>query len=169
MITQALSIQGRLSPRGFDKALRRWLPLCYACVIAVSLTEPRILLIRSDAFHWHYWLRVAVLFLAAITCLKMDILITRRLHDSDRAGWWCAPIAAIQVLGLVLLALVTGVRADDPRWLHDNPVRAFLPLWGIPYALLALALLFLPAMVLVRQIECPGTAGENRFGPRPGC
>ncbi len=50
MITQALSIQGRLSPRGFDKALRRWLPLCYLCVIAVSLTEPRIMTIPSDTF-----------------------------------------------------------------------------------------------------------------------
>ena len=169
MITQALSIQGRLSPRGFDKALRRWLPLCYLCVIAVSLTEPRIMTIPSDTFHWHYYLRVAVLFLAALTCLKMDIFVVRRLHDSDRSGWWCTPVVVAQAMGLVLLAMVTGLRADDPNWIHDNPVRAFLPLWGIPYALLALALLFLPAAALYRQMECPGTAGENRFGPRPGC
>lgn len=167
MISSALSIQGRLSPRGFDRALRRWLPLCYLCIIAVAITEPRILAIREDPFHWHYYLRVAVLLLAMLTCLKMDILIVRRLHDSDRRGWACAPIVAAQALGLVLLAAVTGFHADDPRWLHGNPVRAFLPLWGIPYAMMAMALLFLPALLLYRLMECPGTAGDNRFGPPP--
>ena len=168
MITSALSFQGRLSPRGFDRALRRWLPLCYLCVIAIAVTEPRILTIREDPFHWHYYLRVAVLLLATLTCLKMDMFIVRRLHDSDRSGWLCAPVVLVQALGLVLLAMVTGVHADDPRWLHGNPVRMLLPLWGIPYALLAMALLFLPAALLFRQMECPGTAGDNRFGPRPG-
>ena len=167
MISQALSLQGRLSPRGFDKALRRWLPLCYLCVIAIAVTEPRILLIRSDPFHWHYYLRVVVVLLAALTCLKMDILVVRRLHDSNRSGWWCAPVAMIQAAGLVLLAIVTGFNAEDPRWVHDNPARALLPPLSVPYALLAMVLLFLSAALLFRQLECPGTAGDNRFGPRP--
>lgn len=166
MISQALTLQGRLSPKGFDKALRRWLPLCYLCVIAIALTEPRISAVRSDPLHWHYYLRVAVLFLAAFTCLKMDIFVVRRLHDSNRSGWWCAPVAVIQFTGLVLLAAVTGFNAADPNWVQGNPVRALLPLWGIPYALLAMGLLFLPPALLYRPLECPGTAGENRFGPR---
>ncbi len=166
MVSQALSIQGRLSPRGFDKALRRWLPLCYVCVVAIAVTEPRILLIRSDPFHWHYYLRVVVMLLATVTCLKMDLLIVKRLHDSDRSGWLALPIVAMQAIGLALLGAATGVRAEDPLWQHDNPVRAALPLWGVPYALLAMALLFLSAALLYRQLECPGTAGDNRFGPK---
>lgn len=166
MITDALSTRGRLSPKGFDRALRKWLPLCYLCVFAVALTEPHVLLIRSDPFHWHYWLRVGCLFLATITCLKMDILVVRRLHDSDRSGWWCLPILVMQVVALVALAGLTGMRADDPHWTHDDPAATAVPLWGVPYALLCLVPLFLSAGLLFKQLECPGTSGDNRFGPR---
>ena len=170
MITQALStrlsVRGRLSPKGFDKALRRWFPLCYLCAFSVALTEPHVLLIRSDPFHWHYWLRVAVIALAALTCLKMDVLVIRRLHDSDRSGWWCAPILLIQGLALTALAFFTGMRADDPRWTQDMADHTTSPLWGLPYALLCLVPLFLSAGLLFKQLECPGTPGENRYGPR---
>ena len=70
----------------------------------------------------------------------------RRLHDSDRTGWWIAlPVAPILFW---MVALVGGFSGR------------------VPFGLVLVAILVAPLILLV--LMClPGTRGPNRFGPDP--
>lgn len=77
----------------------------------------------------------------------------RRLHDSNRTGWWVlAPLAPY-----VLLVLGVGMSAAVPDL---APVGAILGIVSL-LALLGFAVLLLVFMFL------DGTPGPNRFGPNP--
>lgn len=65
-------------------------------------------------------------------------LISKRMHDRGRSGWWAA---------LVLTALVA-------LWGHPSGFFAFLFLLILIWAAVELALM-------------PGEQGSNRFGPNP--
>ena len=76
----------------------------------------------------------------------------RRLHDTDRTGWWVL-LAAIPSALLMLLAgmaLVTGAYT-----------MMFLTATVLP--ILALA----AAALLIYWYAQPGTAGQNQYGPDP--
>lgn len=78
----------------------------------------------------------------------------RRLHDSDRSGWWLfAPLLPYLLAVLfVILAVATGFRPDS--WLMA--AAAGFTLVGGALGLAAFVFMFLG-----------GTHGPNRFGPDP--
>lgn len=79
----------------------------------------------------------------------------RRLHDTDRSGWWILGFA----VGLVaVVALVVGMNG-----LGAQPSKAGSFTMGIVavVAMLGSFITFLVFMVL------PGTEGSNRYGPDP--
>jgi uncharacterized membrane protein YhaH (DUF805 family) len=75
----------------------------------------------------------------------------RRLHDTDRSGWWLgAPIAVIAPLGVIFYQEKHSPGASRSE------------------AELLFSLLFLCVMVLLLVWMCTkGTAGENRYGSEP--
>jgi uncharacterized membrane protein YhaH (DUF805 family) len=113
---------------------------------------------------------LAVLF-AALTAAA----IVRRLHDSDRSGWWVAPYYAIQIVSpMVSMSLMpryfsvmsaASGRPGEPPDL-SNPVfqqasqsMALMSLVGmLGFAVMVMMIVFL---------VLPGTVGPNRFGDDP--
>lgn len=85
---------------------------------------------------------LANLFALAVLVPNLAVAV-RRLHDTDRTGWWL-------VVPLGLLLLGTALTFAAP------PVGAILLLLG---GIAAIALLVFYIL--------PGTAGPNRFGPDP--
>jgi uncharacterized membrane protein YhaH (DUF805 family) len=70
----------------------------------------------------------------------------RRLHDSDRAGWWLAlPMAPVLFWAI---ALIAGFGSDS----------LFKPV---------LVAMILSPLVVLALMCVPGTRGPNRFGPDP--
>jgi uncharacterized membrane protein YhaH (DUF805 family) len=98
---------------------------------------------------------VSVLYgLVSLALLIPGIAVTvRRLHDTNRTGWWVlAPIA-----GYVIMLIGTVMVASSP----DNPgLGGILALVG---GLTALVL----ALVLLVFMFLEGTRGPNNYGPDP--
>jgi len=78
----------------------------------------------------------------------------RRLHDTDRSGWWLL-IFVIPFAGFVGLAVQSGFAGGDV--IEDNP----LPFFGL------VALTVIGGLALFIFTVTQGTAGANRFGPDP--
>lgn len=78
-------------------------------------------------------------FLSFIIFLTPSLaLMVRRLHDTDRSGWWLL-LGVVAIPGLVLAAR------------------------GVPLA----SLLMLPLLAFLGLFALPGTRGPNRFGADP--
>lgn len=76
----------------------------------------------------------------------------RRLHDTERTGWWIlAPVGP-----LVVLAITAGAGIFDDGL--ENPSTGF---W------ISLFLLIVAAIVLFIFMILPGTDGPNRYGEDP--
>ena len=127
------------------------------------------------AEYWWFYLGMVVAYLVAmiidslmgievfgpygvITCLLALALIIpglavtfRRLHDTNRSGWW--------ILIVVVPYFIVGVLMGMSMASGDLNGMATAGLVGL--VALAGAIAMLVFMVL------PGTTGENRFGPDP--
>jgi len=88
---------------------------------------------------------LATIFLLATFIPGLAVGV-RRLHDSNRSGWWTAlPFAPILLL---VVAAMTGLMPPVPF--------RFLPL-----------LVLIPPVVLLILMCLGGTSGPNRFGADP--
>ncbi|HAC01392.1 DUF805 domain-containing protein [Brevundimonas naejangsanensis] len=84
--------------------------------------------------------------------------VTRRLHDTGRAGWWAA-------LPLVLLAAAT---ATFPSVMEQMMTQAENAPMGLFYLTFGLGMLYnLSLLVLIVFLCLKGTVGPNRYGPQP--
>ena len=87
--------------------------------------------------------------LTAVTLVPTLAVGVRRLHDSNRSGWW------------ILMAFIGGGLAKlANKLLTVN--EATLPLAGLMIVVSLVMLVSLFVFLLL-----PGTAGDNRFGPNP--
>jgi uncharacterized membrane protein YhaH (DUF805 family) len=88
-------------------------------------------------------------------------LQVRRLHDTNRSGWWIGafylPYAAciILLIGSAVTAAIGGAAPAQPDGVLLNSA---VVLW---------LLLFLYSIVLLVFFSLPGTEGPNRFGDDP--
>lgn len=91
----------------------------------------------------------------------------RRLHDTNRTGWWLIlPIAAF-VVGLVLfLATQGGHLASLFTDKYENNPQAVFSLIGSGFLMVWLPT-FVGSVVLFVFNVLDGTPGANRFGPDP--
>lgn len=102
--------------------------------------------------------------------------VARRLHDSDRSGWWSAPYYAMQIVSPIVMAsffpryftMMASMSAAKPGSPPDmtNPAvqQAMQSMSMIPLVnLLGFAILVMMIVFLV----LPGTVGPNRFGDDP--
>jgi uncharacterized membrane protein YhaH (DUF805 family) len=99
------------------------------------------------------------------TILSLAILIpslavsVRRLHDTDRTGWWIVLpvpflIAALVFMGAALMSGLTGGSSAASGG-------------GMMLGGIALLLTFVSCIVLLVFYCLDGTHGPNRFGPDP--
>lgn len=94
---------------------------------------------------------------ALVAILLLAASVTRRLHDSDRRGFW----------GLLPLPFLAGAFALFPPMFTS--VGGAEPDMGLFALLFVNNLIYLACLgVLVVFLCRKGTRGENRFGPQPG-
>ncbi len=118
---------------------------------------------RRSEFWWYYLFFVLVgiiPFVGIVVTLAGLIpyiaVATRRLHDTDRSGWWqLAPAIPLVVGGGIMAAAFASGGGGDP-----NTVLAVLGGLGI----LIGAIL---GIVLIVWLATDTVPGPNRFGPSP--
>ena len=87
----------------------------------------------------------------ALSLLSLAVAV-RRLHDTDRPGWWIIPPYVISIVGfpIVIILIFTEL------W-----VLVFL--FGFLWGFIALA----AGIALLVVLAQPGTSGPNKYGPDP--
>ena len=100
---------------------------------------------------------LVVAVVAAVSVVLLAAAVTRRLHDSNRRGWWGLLPLPFLAAGFALFpGLFGSFGGPDP----DMRLFALLMVNTMAYLACLLALVILLCL--------GGTRGENRFGPQPG-
>jgi len=81
----------------------------------------------------------------------------RRLHDTNRSGWWLLAPIGCECIVLVATMLAAGAAVTDPQ-------RAMVP--GLIALIAGLAAMVL-ALILLVFMFLDGTPGPNRYGADP--
>jgi len=97
---------------------------------------------------------LGLVYLALI--IPMIAVGVRRLHDTNRSGWWLLAPAVPYLIGFALIfpAIMSGTASANP-FLNFGPAMVFM-LIG-----------FVMAIAVFVFTVLPGTKGANRFGPDP--
>lgn len=147
------ALKGLAHPGG--RASRSELVRVYLAMVIVTVAIHFVLgtsMSLAPVYGYTRWIFAAyapILLIAAI----------RRLHDSDRNGWWALFI-------IVPLALNLWHDIRIAAW--QDQVAATQILTPMPDAPLWTTLVALPAVLgMLVLLFWPGTPGPNRFGPAP--
>ena len=95
-----------------------------------------------------------------VATLLLAAAVTRRLHDTGRAGWWGLPPLVFLTIGVTLF----------PR-LVDSVMKAEAeaPPLGLFFLLFANNVLYIVCLIGLVVLLClKGTPGPNRYGPEAG-
>lgn len=102
--------------------------------------------------------------------------VVRRLHDSDRSGWWSAPYYAMQIVSPIFMAsffpryfsMVASMSAAKPGSPPDFNNPAFQQaMQSMTLMSLVNILGFAILVMMIVFLVLPGTVGPNRFGDDP--
>jgi uncharacterized membrane protein YhaH (DUF805 family) len=102
--------------------------------------------------------------------------VVRRLHDSDRSGWWSAPYYAMQVVSPIIMAsffpryfaMMASMTAAKPGSPPDMANPAFQQaMQSMSMISLVNLLSFAILIMMIVFLVLPGTVGPNRFGEDP--
>ena len=99
----------------------------------------------------------AVGIAAALTVILLAAAVTRRLHDTSRAGWWGLPPVVFLTTGLLLF----------PRMMDQMmQSEAEAPSMDLFFLLFANNLIYIICLLgLIILLVLDGTKGPNRYGP----
>ena len=114
---------------------------------------------------------VAVLF-SALTAAA----VVRRLHDSDRSGWWVTPYYAMQIVSPIFMASIlpryfavmasmAGAKPGSPPDMTNPALQQAMQSMTLVSLVNMLGLAILVMMIVF--LVLPGTVGPNRFGDDP--
>jgi uncharacterized membrane protein YhaH (DUF805 family) len=117
-----------------------------------------------------YWVEGGIGLFGGIYGLAVLIpstaLTVRRLHDTNRSGWWLFIIAlVVPLISLILMSLISGVITDEQP--PQPPITGVIVL--LMLTLLALLALLNGVSLIVFLIFMlqGGTQGLNRYGGDP--
>lgn len=91
--------------------------------------------------------------IAAVAVILLAAAVTRRLHDTGRAGWWGLPPALLLLVGMAIFPMTMQ------QFINDEGFGLFL----LQIATNALYMLSLMALSVLLVLD--GTKGPNRYGP----
>ncbi len=148
-----IDFSGRTAPKAF------W--LYFAVVLLTYMGALMITMVPPLASHGAGPPNLQLFMGVNAACAVLAVLLlaasgTRRLHDSNRRGWWGLmplPFLAGGLIGMSLLSFGLGDDSDAGTQLMALMLNNLIYL-----ALLGLLVVFLCL---------PGTRGPNRFGDRP--
>lgn len=90
----------------------------------------------------------------------------RRLHDTNRSGWWLGGFYLLYAVYIFLLFGAMGsMMAAAASGVQPDPSQGLGAMFGVTM-IVGLAI-FVYAIVLLVFYCLPGTKGANRFGPDP--
>jgi uncharacterized membrane protein YhaH (DUF805 family) len=119
------------------------------------------------------WGMIVNAILMLVMFLLLAAAVVRRLHDSDRSGWWASPVFAIQIAIPIMFATIfpamfetfgrvrPNMSQAEKNAIFDPTMQSFALLWSTGM------LGFLLTIVLIVFLVLPGTVGPNRFGDDP--
>lgn len=139
---------GRTGPKAFWLYVAMVL-IAYMAVLMIAMTAS----IHAKAFDPSLFMGVNAAG-GLISILLLAASVTRRLHDSDRRGWWGLMPLPFLAGGLIGMALMFSGSGDDLE-------SRLMPL--VLNNMIYLGLLGVLVVLLCRR----GTPGPNRFGDRP--
>lgn len=93
--------------------------------------------------------------IAVTTVILLAAAVTRRLHDTGRAGWWGLPPAVLLLLGMAMFPATMGTLMAEEE--------GFISLFLLQFVTNALYMLSLIALIVLLVLN--GTKGPNRYGP----
>jgi uncharacterized membrane protein YhaH (DUF805 family) len=82
----------------------------------------------------------------------------RRLHDTNRTGWWMVAPLVLSIVALVMM----GPQLSDPRMMSNPSAIA-----GMGTASLVLLAAVILGLVVLVFFLLPGTKGPNKYGEDP--
>ena len=107
------------------------------------------------------WAGSVFALVAAVPLLSLG---WRRLHDTNRRGWWMlVPPVLTALLPIMTALLVFGLPAVIDAFAHGHALQARAPRW-VGQAMFAVAASY---VLLLIQLARRGTPGPNRYGPDP--
>lgn len=93
--------------------------------------------------------------IAAVAVILLAAAVTRRLHDTGRAGWWGLPPAVLLLIGMAMFpTTMRTLMAEE---------EGFISLFLLQFATNALYMLSLMGLVVLLLLD--SAKGPNRFGP----
>ncbi len=90
----------------------------------------------------------------------------RRLHDSNRTGWWVLMPLGVIIAGLILWAIINAGTFAHLDQLKNNDGKPLLAFLGSLVLCVYLPALVAGVVIFVFYV-LDGTPGNNRFGPDP--
>ncbi len=93
--------------------------------------------------------------IAVITVILLAAAVTRRLHDTGRAGWWGLPPAVLLLIGMAIFPTTMRTVMTEEE--------GFISLFLLQFATNALYVLSLMGLIVLLLLD--GTKGPNRYGP----
>lgn len=116
------------------------------------------------------------LVVALLFSLLTAAAVVRRLHDSDRSGWWVTPYYAMQIISPIFMAsffpryftMMASMAAVKPGSQPDmtNPALQ-QAMQSMSLMSLVNVLGFAILVMMIVFLVLPGTVGPNRFGDDP--
>jgi uncharacterized membrane protein YhaH (DUF805 family) len=120
-----------------------------------------------------------MMVILAITVLFLVLTVAavvRRLHDSDRSGWWASPYYAMQIVSPIVMAwifpryftIMTSMASAKPGSPPDMTSPAFQQaMQSMSLMSLVNLLSFAILVMMIVFLVLPGTVGSNRYGDDP--
>jgi len=95
----------------------------------------------------------------------------RRLHDTNRSGWWYVMPIAVAIVGTILFFIFAGTQlfsaiGNGNTMTDDQGLKFFFTMMGSMFLFLFLPLLVAEIVMLVFYVT-DGTPTTNRFGADP--
>lgn len=118
------------------------------------------------------WMVVGAV-MAVVMLALLAAAVVRRLHDSDKSGWWAAPYFALGLAGPLLSAkampdFFKSFSAIRPDMNPDQAQAAIRPMMQSMVGVWAIGMIGFIVTILMIVLLCqPGTPGPNRYGDDP--
>ena len=106
---------------------------------------------------------IYMIFCLAILIPDIAVMV-RRLHDTNRSGWWILAPIGCYFIGVIAAVIMAGAGVGMGP---DTQAGTGLIASGGIIALVAMLAAFVFALVLVVFWFLDGTPGPNKYGPDP--
>jgi len=139
-----------------------FLVLFGAAFASASASKDPSMLIAAGGGMLLLWM-IYMIFGFAIFIPDIAVAV-RRLHDTNRSGWWLLSPLVPYFLGIVVMAVTVGIGGGAIQ--PGQPPDAAMATGGIVMLAFVLVAAAMGLVVLVFML-LDGTPGPNRFGPDP--